>query len=89
MRYVRLYMPNGGNDGVIIASDSRGYKVEFRGRPYHIWDIGEDTPMFHLHSALKTVNISQFQNDEVETVTPWNAEWDEIKRLFNNALLPV
>lgn len=87
MSHIRLFMPNGGNDGVIIAVNEEDYRVEFRGNPYHLWDIGEDTPMFQLHSVLETVNISEFQNDKVETITPWNKEWSTVKHLFDCALV--
>ena len=68
--YIRLYMPNGGEDGVIIATRNDGKCVEFRGNAYSKWIEGESSPMYVLHSSLKRINISNLHNDLIETVTP-------------------
>lgn len=86
MSSLKLWMPECGEDGVIIAVRGDGVRVEFRGRPYSLWEIGEDSPMSKLHSLLKTVNISQLHCGEVETMTPWNKEWPEVYRMFTRAL---
>ena len=85
--FIRLHMPNSGEDGVIVATANDGRVVEFRGRPYSQWEIGEFSPMFLLHSVLKRVNVSELHNGEVETVTPWHPEWSEVKSQFERALL--
>ena len=84
--HIRLYMPNGGEDGVIVATRNDGKRVEFRGTPYSKWAEGEDSPMFSLHSSLKRVNISNLHNDLVETVTPWHPEWETIYQMFLDAI---
>jgi hypothetical protein len=86
MAHIQLYMPNCGQDGVIIAERNYAERVEFRGRPYHLWDIGEDTPMFHLHCLLKNVNISQLHCGQIETITQWHQEWSAVNNLFQRAI---
>jgi len=88
-RYIRLHMPRGGEDGVIVATRDDSVRVEFRGRPYSLWDIGEDTPMTHLHSSFLRINISNLHCNETETVTPWHDEWEIVAAMFNTALQAV
>jgi len=79
-------MPNGGEDGVIIANRDDGLRVEFRGRPYSLWNLDEDTPMTRLHSAFRRINVSNLHCDETETVTPWHDEWEVVNAMFDAAL---
>ena len=82
--FIRLFMPQGGEAGVIIATNSNGERVEFRGSAYSTWTEHEDSAMFRLHSALKRVNISNLHADGIETVTPWHPEWTEVETLFDS-----
>ena len=84
--YIRLYMPNGGEDGVIVAIRNDDKRVEFRGNPYSKWVEGENSPMYALHSSLKRANISNLHSDLVETITPWHPEWGAINQMFLDAL---
>ena len=84
--FIRLYMPNGGEDGVIVAIRNDNKCVEFRGNAYSKWGEGENTPMYALHSLIKRANISNLNSDVVETVTPWHAEWAAICQMFLDAL---
>lgn len=85
-QYIRLHMPNGGEDGVIVATRDDGKRVEFRGRPYSKWEIDENSQMYELHAHLKRIDVSNLHCDQVETVTPWHPEWEAISKMFNNAL---
>lgn len=84
--YIRLYMPNGGEDGVIIATRNDGKCVEFRGNAYSKWIEGESSPMYVLHSSLKRINISNLHNDLIETVTPWHPEWERVYQMFLDSI---
>jgi hypothetical protein len=86
MSHIKLHMPECGEAGVIVATRDDGVRVEFRGNPYHAWTVDEDTPMFRLHCLLKRVNISQLHCGEVEIVTPWHPEWEEVNAMFCAAL---
>jgi hypothetical protein len=89
MAYIDLRMPRGGEDGVIIATRHDGVVVEFRGKPYSQWEIGDESPMIQVHSALQRVNISELHNGETERVTSHNGffpEWEFISSLFEAAL---
>jgi hypothetical protein len=88
MAHIVIEMPRGGEDGVIIATYVgiyRHWTVEFRGRPYSQWEIGEDTPMYRFHSTLFSTNISDFQNGEPQVLTPWNKEWNKIRHMVISA----
>jgi hypothetical protein len=80
----RIYMPHGGEDGVIIVrSVATGHVVEFRGTPYSKWEEGESSDFYKIHSAIKRVDISRIHSDEVETVTYWHGdEWVFIYQIF-------
>lgn len=80
----RIFMPNGGEDGVIVVTRTDGVVVEFRGRPYSMWQIGEDSPMYKLHSSLVQINISQLHCCEIEVVTPWHSEWSIIRDMHEH-----
>ena len=87
MSHIKIFMPNCGEAGVIVATRDDGVSVEFRGRPYHTWDEDEDSAMSRLHSLLKRINISQLHSNEIETLTPWHPEWIEVSTMFEEALL--
>lgn len=89
MAHIRLTMPRGGEDGYIVADYHEGphhYRVEFRGKPYSQWDVGDDTPMIRLHSALQTANISDFQNGVTQTLTRWNSEYPIVFKMIADAI---
>lgn len=85
-RFIRLYMPNGGEDGVIIAILNDVERVEFRGAPYSQWNKNESSPMYSLHSSIKQVNISNLHCNIIETLTPEHDEWNKIYQMVQNAL---
>jgi hypothetical protein len=90
--HIKLIMPRGGEDGVIIATLVKGEEervVEFRGTPYSQWDIDDDSPMIRVHSSLKTANVSDFQNGVQQTITKWNAEWNTIYAMVVDAITQV
>lgn len=82
MPFIRIYMPNGGEDGVIIANFNDDKRIEFRGNPYSQWDESESSPMFKIHSMIKKANISNLHADGVETITPWHSEWLEVYQMI-------
>lgn len=87
--HIILVMPDSGEDGVIIATlihEGITRVVEFRGTPYSLWDIGDDTPMIRLHSSLKRVNISEFQNGVPQTVTSWHPEWLDVLTMVKEGM---
>lgn len=79
-------MPAGGEDGVMILTRSDGIIVEFRGRPYSQWCIGEDTPMYRLHASLIRTDISRLHSGFTEIITPWHSEWEIVKRMHDEAI---
>lgn len=82
---IELFMTE--DQSVIVARrKADGFVVEFRGRPYHLWEEGEDTPMYRLHSLLWRINISDLHAGRVEVVTPWHPEWDAVNAMFEAAL---
>ena len=85
-RSIRLYMPNGGESGVIIATSNTGLRVEVRGNPYSVWSEQESSPMSRIHSAIVRANIANLHSGEVETITPWHSEWNVVKALFIEAI---
>lgn len=87
--FIDLHMPRGGEDGVIVATRSDGAKVEFRGKPYSQWDVGENSPMYRLHASLVRVNISTLHCSEVENVSAWHEEWPIVNAMFEAALQDV
>lgn len=82
----RISMPRGGEDGVIILARSDQTIVEFRGRPYSQWDIGENTPMYRLHASLVRTDISRLHSGFTEVITPWHSEWKIVKRMHDEAI---
>lgn len=86
MAHIKLFMPDCGEAGVIVATRDDGVCVEFRGRPYHAWVEGEDTAMSHLHGLLKRINVSRLHSNEIETLTPWHPEWGEVAAMFERAM---
>lgn len=82
-------MPECVELGIIVATRDDGVLVEFRGNPYHLWSIDEDTPMSWLHSLLRRINISQLHCGGIETVTPWHPEWSQVREMFAKALKEV
>lgn len=84
--HFRVFMPDGGEKGVIIVTRSDGVVVEFRGKKYSEWQVGEDSQMYRLHSKFSQLNISNLHNSIIETITPWHAEWDQISAMFDDAL---
>lgn len=86
MAHIKLFMLDCGEAGVIVAIRDDGFRVEFRGNPYHAWQEDEDTPLSRLHGLLKRINISQLHCNEVETLTPWHLEWNEVAGMFEQAL---
>lgn len=83
---IRLYMPNGGESGVIVATSNTGMRVEFRGSPYSLWSEQESSPMSRIHSAIVRANIANLHSGEVETITPWHSEWEVVRTLFIDAI---
>jgi len=65
---VHIWMPEQGELGVIQLwfSVKKGVQpkwVEVRGNPYSEWAVDEDTPMFHLHSALEGWHATVLHQD--------------------------
>lgn len=89
MAYIDLRMPRCGEDGVLIATRDDGQTVEFRGKPYSQWEIGDDSPFIQIHSVLERVNISALHCGETERVTSHNGffpEWEFVNSMFEAAL---
>jgi hypothetical protein len=89
MAHIVLRMPRCGEDGVLIATRGDGYVVEFRGKPYSQWEIGDDTPFIQIHSVLERVNISDLHCGLSQTVTSQPGvfpEWEFINTMFDLAL---
>jgi hypothetical protein len=86
MSSYRIFIPDCGAAGVILLIDKTGYCVEFRGRPYHQWEEGENSPMFRLHETFRRVDISRLHSEQIETVTKWHPEFPVIDQMFKNAV---
>jgi len=84
-RPLLLMMPNGGEDGVILlwyATKNRPKWVECRGAPYSQWALREDTPMYHLHSALEGWHATVLHQEEVLMLHDRHPEYTAIARFM-------
>jgi hypothetical protein len=85
-----LYMPNGGEDGVLIgwrADWPEGKWVEFRGPPYSQWK-GEGSDFELVHDALEGRHATVLHTNDVLDVLPTHPRYDLIKHAIDNDAMP-
>ncbi len=86
----RLYMPNGGEDGVLVgwrADWPQSHYVEFRGPPYSQWK-GEGSDFELVHDALEGRHSTVLHTDSILDVLPTHPRYDLIKNAIDNDELP-
>jgi hypothetical protein len=85
-----LYMPNGGEDGVLIgwrADWPQNKYVEFRGPPYSQWEgAGSDFEL--VHDALEGRHSTVLHTNDILDVIPTHPRYDLIKNAIDNDVLP-
>jgi hypothetical protein len=88
-RVVHMYMPNGGEDGVILLwkghaqNDPRPVKwVEVRGRPYSEWGVDETTPMSRLHDCMPGWHSCVLHQDAVLTLHNNHQDFEDVMSFF-------
>ena len=86
----RLYMPNGGEDGVLIgwrADWPESHYVEFRGPPYSQWE-GKGSDFELVHDALEGRHATVLHTNDVLDVLPTHPRYDLIKNAIDNDAIP-
>lgn len=85
-KIICLYMPDGGEAGVIQAWLAGEHKwVEFRGAPYSQWRVGEVSPMSALHDALEGMHATVLHQDSILAVHEGHADFGWVMELFRKA----
>lgn len=85
---IDLYMPDGGERGVILAwfaGHGEHEWVEFRGRPYSRWAPGEDSPMAALHDSLEGWHATVLHQDVVLTLLDRHPDYRIVRELVDRA----
>lgn len=86
----RLYMPNGGEDGVLIgwrADWPESHYVEFRGPPYSQWK-GEGSDFERVHDALEGRHATVLHTNDILDVLPMHPRYDLIKNAIEKEEMP-
>ncbi len=86
----RLYMPNGGEDGVLIgwrADWPESKWVEFRGPPYSQWE-GKGSDFELVHDTLEGRHATVLHTNDILDVLPMNPRYDLIKNAIDNDTMP-
>jgi hypothetical protein len=69
---VHVFMPNGGEDGVILVwrgkPDTMERWVECRGKPFSQWGVNEDTAMSRVHDVMEGWHTTVLHQDQVLTL---------------------
>lgn len=76
---IHLYMPDGGQDGVIqawLGSWPEWRWVEFRGPPYAAWDPYATSNFQCIHDALPGWHACVLHTDQVLDVLPKHPEYE-------------
>jgi hypothetical protein len=85
-REILLYMPHGGEDGVIQVWYPGDPKwIEFRGPPYSQWDPDEASPMQQIHDALEGWHATVLHQDEILLLHDGHPDFERVLRLVKNA----
>jgi hypothetical protein len=89
-RVVCMYMPDGGELGVILLwhprrkDDPKPIKwVECRGRPFSEWDPDENTPMSHLHDCMYGWHTCVLHQDVVLSLYEGQGDYDAVVSHFH------
>lgn len=88
--HFRLYMPNGGEDGVLIgwrADWPDNHYIEFRGPPYSQWK-GEGSDFERVHDRLAGMRATVLHHNSVVDIIPGMEEHDDIARAINGGPVP-
>lgn len=81
---ILLYMPNGGEDGVIQAwYVGRHQWVEFRGPKYSKWHAGSHSRMQEIHDAMEGWHTTVLHQNEVLMLHPKHPDYAAVKRLVD------
>ncbi len=84
---ISLYMPDGGERGVILAwfaGHGEHEWVEFRGRPYSAWAPGEGTPMSRLHDAMEGWHATVLHQDAVLTLLERHPDYGRVRGMMED-----
>lgn len=84
MNSILLYMPNGGESGVILAwylGDDTW--IEFRGPKYSTWHLGSHSRMQDIHDALEGWHATILHQDGVLMLHPKHPDYIRVHRLMN------
>ena len=85
-RTLLLYMPDGGQQGVLRAWFSREQSwVEFRGRPHTEWDSEAQDPFQAAHDALEGWHSTVLHQDEVLALFPKHPDYHRIAEMMEQA----
>jgi hypothetical protein len=86
----RLYMPNGGEDGVLIgwrADWPDNHYIEFRGLPYSQWTHDGDD-FQRVHDRLHGMRATVLHHNSIVEVLPHMKEHGDIATAINGGELP-
>ena len=78
----RLYMPNGGEDGVLMgwrADWPESHHVEFRGPAYSEWTGDQGSDFERLHDALEGRHSTVLHTNDILDVLPTHPRYEVIK----------
>ena len=87
----RLYMPNGGEDGVLIgwrADWPESHHIEFRGPPYTQWTGDQGSDFERLHDALEGRHSTVLHTNDILDVLPTHPRYEVIKNAIENEQMP-
>lgn len=85
---INLYMPDGGERGVILAwfaGHGAHEWVEFRGRPYSKWGPEEGSPMAMIHDCMEGWHTTILHQDEVLTIHEKHPDYPAVRRMVDAA----
>ena len=85
-----LYMPNGGEDGVLIgwrADWPENKWIEFRGPPYSQWE-GTGSSFELVHDALEGRHATVLHTNDILDVLPTHPRYDLIKNAIETGTMP-
>jgi hypothetical protein len=87
----RLYMPNGGEDGVLVgwrADWPESHYTEFRGPAYSQWTGGQGSDFQRVHDALEGRHATVLHTNDVLEVLPSHPRYDSIKNAVEGNGMP-
>lgn len=79
-RNILLYMPDGGEAGMIqVWFEKERSWVEARGRPYSVWEEGEDTPFSRLHDGMPGWHTCVLHTNCVLAILPRHEDYEFVR----------